>query len=229
MRVLAAALFLVSSTLLALTYPTPVDLRGKLNRWDLAGEDPQLCYAVYAEHEEDLYYFAEAIESSAELWSTVPNAEINLAPCDENEQIRINLLRSIDNQPFASGYAEFDTFDGHNSPLHCSMFIKTDLEYPIHAIAKTILHEMGHCLGLEHSQIPQAIMSYHSEANGFGLDLDDRAAISRMYPSDGQTARLPVGCAIGAHATLPSGLPLFSSWVTLLIVLFPLAFLLYLK
>ncbi len=40
-------------------------------------------------------------------------------------------------------------------------------------MAKTFLHEFGHGLGLGHSLVPQAIMSYSLEKNTFALDLDD--------------------------------------------------------
>jgi hypothetical protein len=206
----------------SLTYTTPMDLRGKVNRWNLDESNDSLCYRVAAEDESDYYYFLEIIDHAAQLWSGVPETNIQLIPCYDNEQILITLHRTLTKEPYASGYAEFDQIDANNLPLHCSMHIKVDLSYSVRGIAKTILHEMGHCLGLEHSLIPQAIMSYHSEQNRFALDLDDRAAIGRLYPLDNEAMKLPVGCGIGADSSLPFSLPPGSKLAIVIILLLPL-------
>jgi len=68
---------------------------------------------------------------------------------------------------------------------------------------------MGHCLGLGHSLVPEAIMSYSLDKNTFALDLDDEAAVSRLYPADGSRPRLPPGCAAGAAWSGQARLSLF--------------------
>ncbi len=205
-------------------YPTPMDLRGKLIRWRLPVHSPSLCYRLHADHEDDLYYYTEIVDHAAALWSSIPESRISLERCYEgNEHIALHLQRAMTNEPFASGYAQFDAYDRQGNPRHCSVFIKSDLAYSSDSVAKTILHEFGHCLGLEHSLIPEAIMSYHTEENRFELDLDDQAAICRLYPRDKVSGQLPPGCAVGADSHLPADLRI-STFMTVLLLISPLAF-----
>ena len=207
----------------AQAYPTPVDLRGKLNRWHLHEQQPVLCYRVYSEYEEDAILFAGTIAEAAGQWSSISESRLVLIPCQDGEleQVSINLQQSTFNESYAAGFAEFDAYNEQGQPEHCSVHVLTDPGYPVEIIGKTVLHELGHCLGLEHSSIPEAIMSYHNEKNRFALDIDDKAAISRLYPLASQEVQLPPGCAIGANSTLPAGTN-FAAVQLLLLLLIPL-------
>jgi hypothetical protein len=54
-------------------------------------------------------------------------------------------------------------------------------------LAEVACHELGHSLGLDHSQDPGAIMFYQSHGRGFDANLtsDDRAGVLSIYPSVG--------------------------------------------
>lgn len=179
-------------------YPTPVDINGQVLRWKRSKEQPTITYNIIAEDS----IFAESllisiIEISAQKWSSVEGSFLKLEKSTSlDPDISIYLKQSIDDSDVSSGFAIFDSFDSHQSPTHCTMEILVEASLSFLSIAKTILHEMGHCLGLGHSMIPQAIMSYSLSQNTFSLDLDDEAAIRRLYSIKHPYAKLPPGCGI---------------------------------
>ncbi len=180
------------------SYPTPVDFDGSILRWNISMGDEPITYEIKASDENDISNFESLIDESANLWSSTPNSYFRYARAigDVPAQVTINLERSIDGSAVSSGYAIFDKYKDQK-PEHCSIFILIDDNLSTTSIAKTILHEFGHCLGLGHSLIPEAIMSYQLDKNFFGLDIDDQAAVSRLYPADGSKPKLPPGCSIG--------------------------------
>lgn len=185
------------------SYPTPVDYDGSVLRWNLGSTDSSITYQVVEEEGSDSKNYATLVDQAAILWSSVDTSSIGLKPYSleadgQRAMISIHLARHIDSSSVSSGYAIFDEYS-ESGPLHCSVYVLIDPLFSSRAIGKTILHEMGHCLGLGHSLIPEAIMSYQLEKNSFALDLDDKAALSRLYPQNGGQPRLPIGCAIGGN------------------------------
>lgn len=182
------------------SYPTPVDFDGSVLRWNISKENPDVSYEVVLEDIEEMSFYANIVGQAATMWNDVPTSYFNFVPVTEGEkaQVTVELTSSI-NDPNAAGYASFDEIDEKNYPLHCQVVIAVDDSYSYEALGKTFLHEIGHCVGLGHSLIPEAIMSYYLEQNEFSLDTDDRAAISRLYPADGSASKLPPGCAVGNY------------------------------
>jgi hypothetical protein len=199
-------LFTASLTAFALAatsagaYPVPVDFDGSLMRWNITPDSDPVSYAVEADLEVDVSRFASDIDDAAVLWGEVPGSYFALAQVapGATPQITIFLERALDGARFSAGYALFDQYDGKD-PLHCAIHVGVDDGTTHAALAKTVLHELGHCAGLGHTLVPEAIMSYSLDRNAFALDLDDEAAVSRLYPADGSTPKLPPGCAVGAE------------------------------
>lgn len=190
----------VASVEVGFSYPTPVDYDGSVMKWLFEDEIQSVTFEVVDEGVQNIHHYSNLVEQAARIWSSVETSAVKLrAYTDEDENkksmISIHLAPKIDGSSFSSGYAIFDEYDG-TRPLHCSIYVLVDASFSSRSIAKTILHEMGHCLGLGHSLIPEAIMSYQLHKNSFALDLDDKAALSRLYPLEGKRARLPPGCAI---------------------------------
>lgn len=216
--VMLAVVFGVASTVYS--YPTPVDFEGVLLRWDIAPEDGPVTYFIKSEDDDLHFNQISLVEQAAEVWNAIDASYFRLERVanEEDAQITVNLKRELENAPAAAGYTTMDEHDGAN-PKHCSIFLATPTSAATYGFAKTALHEFGHCAGLGHSLIPQAIMSYSLESNAFRLDTDDIAAISRLYPADGSAPRLPPGCAITAASGSGTSRAL---WLALLL-LTPLA------
>ncbi|NRA44272.1 MAG: matrixin family metalloprotease [Oligoflexales bacterium] len=208
---------LPSSRGLALSYPTPVDFSRQVLKWPLAPENPTVSYRVVSEFQYDYDRFITTIHRAADLWGNVSGSLLDLSWTQDNQDalITLHLQSSINDTSFSAGYAEFDEVGEEGEPIHCSIFILVSPSFSFNSIAKTILHEFGHCLGLGHSLIPEAIMSYLLDKNRFQLDLDDMAAIVRLYPLQGD-AQIAPGCGVGTRQKRSESIQLF------LMLLFPL-------
>lgn len=176
-------------------YPTPVDFDGRILRWNIDETNPQVNYYVQGSTENSLF-FRGLVELAASLWNDVPSSYVSLQETivEGQEQIKVHFESHLESAPFSSGYATFDAKD-EDGPKHCTIRISTSVQSTI-SLLKTILHELGHCLGLGHSLIPEAIMSYDFSKNAFATDLDDMAALTRLYPVGGHP-KLPRGCGVG--------------------------------
>lgn len=182
----------------AFAYPMPVDFDGSLLRWNIGVDDAPITYEIVAARAADRTVYASAVDDAAQLWTDVPGSYFAFEPVADGAvaQVTINLDSAIEGGAYSSGYALFDGYEG-NKPSHCSIHVTVDSSVSYNGLAKTILHELGHCAGLGHTLIPEAIMSYDLEKNSFGLDVDDEAALVRLYPADGSKPKLPPGCAVG--------------------------------
>lgn len=190
-------------------YPTPVDFDGSLMRWDVGIDSAPITFEVVADSDRDLTLFGGVVDDAANLWTDVPSSYFAFAPVgsDAKAQVTVHLDSANTGSDFSAGYAVFDEYDG-KVPTHCAIHITMDESVSYGSLSKTVLHELGHCAGLGHTLIPEAIMSYSLDKNSFGLDVDDEAALTRLYPADGSTPKLPPGCAIGAWQGRPAGVTL---------------------
>jgi hypothetical protein len=180
----------------AFSYPTPVDLDGKLHRWPITSEAPEVYFEV-AGDESLLSFLTEISQEAADTWGSIEQSMLKVKPAntDHVAQITINFQTSIAGGDMAAGYSIFDQVN-EGVPIHCTITIAADPSADTYNLTKTTIHEMGHCLGLGHSLIPESIMSYSLEKNSLTLSADDKAVISRLYPADGSNAMLAPGCSI---------------------------------
>jgi hypothetical protein len=181
----------------AAAYPTPVDFSGVLMAWDRSPESPVVKVRAISTFESSYDdYLRDDLASAMELWSSVDSSFLQLEITEEqDEDILVYFEEASKHEADSSGYAIFDKLNNDGSPSHCEVRIDaTSLDFK-----KTMLHEMGHCLGLGHSLIPESIMSYRGDINNFELDVDDQAAIARLYPADGSDPKLPQGCSVSSR------------------------------
>jgi hypothetical protein len=205
----------------AAAFPEPVDFDGSLSRWHIGQADPPITYGIEADNPADAAGYQNAAAEAVSLWNQVPGSYFRYAKAPDGEppQVTIHLQSSLNGTRSTAGYTYFDKYEG-NKPLHCMIVILVDDSVSYRSVAKTILHELGHGLGLGHSLVPQAIMSYSLQENGFSLDVDDHAAVARLYPLSGHRPKLPPGCASGSG---DYGASSESSLALLLLLLIPLA------
>lgn len=191
------AFIIFMGTHLAIAYPTPVDFDGTIQRWSIDEDDAPISYNIEADE-----YFLERlgpyIDQAAQIWTEVDSSYFAYERSEDGErgQVTIYLKSQIQGGDYSAGFATFDErIDDEIS--HCTIEILVSRSMSVLSFSKTILHELGHCVGLGHSMIPESIMSYELDANSFSLDTDDIAAVSRLYPVDGAPPALPPGCGIG--------------------------------
>jgi hypothetical protein len=187
----------------AVAYPTPVDSTGNTLRWPLSLETPEVYYEVEAPNAQLSEWYSFLVDDAARLWTNAEGSFLEITPTDgeRTAQITVHFRTSLDDAPYSAGYSQFDQLNEDGTPAHCSIFVQASSSSSFLALGKTILHEFGHCIGLGHSLIPEAIMSYKLDRNGFALDLDDEAAVARLYPADGSDPELPPGCQVGRSRT----------------------------
>jgi hypothetical protein len=181
-----------------LAYPTPVDFSGQLLKWDRSPSNPNVYYEVLTDQPESLTIFQSIVSQSASLWNSVPSSYLrfhNGSHEGSRPDVSINFDVAISGGETSAGYAVFDEYEG-TVPTHCTIHIAASSAMDWTSLAKTTLHEMGHCIGLGHSLVGASIMSYQLDQNTFALALDDQAAVARLYPVDGTSPELPPGCAL---------------------------------
>jgi len=181
-----------------LSYPTPKDFNGKILRWDIDSSSPNISYRVKFEGLSDQPALTSIVSTAAQKWSQVSSSYVRYVEAlpDEDEQVAIVIKPSIAGGAFSSGVAYFDERDDSDKPAHCTIEVPYNGGIALAAFQKTILHELGHCLGLGHSMIPESIMSYVWDKNSYALDIDDQAALTRLYPASGSDPKLALGCAV---------------------------------
>jgi hypothetical protein len=216
--VLSVATLLYFDTATSWAYPTPVDFDGRVLRWNITAESTPIGFVVEGEDPVIVEEFRPVIEEAAGLWNDVETSYIRLARVTNGQtpQIRINLSSTIAGGEHSAGWSLMSK-DTNGNPSLCEIHVAVDDTTAYVPFAKTALHELGHCVGLGHSLIPEAIMSYSLAKNSFALDIDDEAAVTRLYPVDADSPKLPPGCAVGTgtgNAPAP--------WMILGLVLLPL-------
>lgn len=188
----------------AYSNPTPTDYQGQLKRWAITIANPDITYRIITEGGGAAEHIAFT-QRAAEQWSEAEDSYINLVRIDddgEGEQITITLTDQFSGHSRSGGFAIFDRW-GDAGPEHCR--IEVPIVFPMRSgFPRTVLHEIGHCIGLGHSLVPESVMSYDLKASGFNLAVSDLAGAAMLYPADGSPPTPPLSCGVihGRHASL---------------------------
>lgn len=147
-------------------------------------------------------------------WNAVPTAYIELkvelsanAIVDENDETFSIVVDAQDSELVAAAsLPSFLSNDPNPSERERDPHIIHDCDIALgtHSVSaksllKTIVHELGHCLGLGHPHSSyDSIMSYANLSDKAKLSLDDKAGISFLYPepSESEQVRYLTQCGV---------------------------------
>lgn len=144
---------------------------------------------------------AELMESILELvmsiWSNIPGTSINLvmsseiaedAVVDRNDLLHSIVVKQNTNLTSAAfaivNNEESSANPNRNYIVDCDISVSSR---PVTAseLAFTLLHELGHCIGLGHNHLShQSVMGYASTREDLELDLDDKLGVLFLYPDE---------------------------------------------
>ncbi len=176
------ASFIVTSS--AVASPVPDDWGYGVARWNISAASPNLNYYI----DPSAASIATTVQSAFSDWAAIPTVYVTLTQVMSAGQanIVVKLLSSI-SPAGASGVAH-TTMDSGGYITACELDISQ--EYTV--TKNTIQHESGHCLGLAHSVVSGAVMSYRD--SGQTPTVDDEYALTLLYPKDSSVG-YPAGCA----------------------------------
>ena len=189
--------------------------------WDIHRDDPSLWVKfcdLSGKNTQFLSLLTSQTESVLNEYNQVSTSYVNLVmhPTDlenldesvvasmfsqEKAEIRtIEICFDFGYDPTASGQGileyEGDQWTG------CNIKLKEDYLTNPYSFQATLLHEMGHCLGLAHPQNTElAIMSYNSSGfNQKKLKIDDKMGLTYLYPADSdygeEALTFGLGCSV---------------------------------
>jgi len=93
------------------------------------------------------------------------------------------------------------------------------------AIASLIAHELGHLVGLGHSEYDYALMYYNIDQEQVPiLSADDAAGITYLYPRDEMNGSKPFGCARVEGPPRPPNTDFYVAFGFLVLLIFKLFF-----
>ncbi len=161
---------------------------------------------------DDTAFMEQLLTIALNTWSAVPAAYIKLAfrrseqPIDLDQEDRkfAIVTDKSDNLSTAAFAKPFVDPDDPSNIVDCDISI-ADTETTAQSLAYTIIHEVGHCLGLGHSHTNyNAIMGYSRTQTGYlKLGADDMAGLIFLYPDPSYVTGEPKDIVCGTIAHRP--------------------------
>ncbi len=134
--------------------------------------------------------FNQIIDSIASDYDNVANSFLVIAnsATDGTYNTTVAAQRSINvclgSTPGASGGYAMQKREG-GRVTGCEIKMTAARSSSLKAFVSTLTHEIGHCLGLDHSQdTVHAIMSYFRNDDNSRLQIDDKMGLIYMYPDN---------------------------------------------
>lgn len=175
---------------------------------------------IYKDQDDDQFW-QSMVQDVADVWNNIPGAYLNITvvsdPAAEiNETDKINAI-SVGNQPVtvaasANPQVEDKIINDCDITIGKSKREAKELAY-------TMMHELGHCIGLGHNHGNyNAVMGYSRTSMSLYLSPDDKAGVVYLYRDpqyDPPKELVSCGTVGGAHAGLQGlwfAVPLVALW-----------------
>ncbi|MDQ3232472.1 MAG: matrixin family metalloprotease [Pseudobdellovibrionaceae bacterium] len=176
---------------------------------------------------------AALLTTAMNTWNNVPTAYVVLnsqqnhaAHIDENDEIFAIVVEEQDSQAVAAAaLPSFMTSDPEATDSEKNPHIIHDCDISVSSssvsakgLLRTLVHELGHCLGLGHPHSSyRSLMSYSSLDESANLALDDKAGVSFLYPEPGESEDVQYLTTCGAVGGQGKGAALWFVFPLLLI------------
>jgi hypothetical protein len=176
---------------------------------------------------------AALLTTAMNTWNNVPTAYIVLnmeqnsaSRIDEHDETFSIVVEAQDSQAVAAAALpsfmtnDPDASDRENNShiIHDCDISVSNSSVPAKSLLRTLVHELGHCLGLGHPHSSyRSIMSYSSLDDSASLSLDDKAGVSFLYPEPGESEDVQYLTTCGVAGAGAQG---FGLWITVPLLIF---------
>jgi hypothetical protein len=157
---------------------------------------------MYEDLDDEEFWFA-LIREAMNRWNDVPGAYVELVAEPDNAAAIDDLDHvfsiTIGDLHATAAAAAMPTVE-EKTIVDCDILVK-DTKTKAKTLAYTLMHELGHCLGLGHNHSDyNAVMGYSRTSQALSLGADDKAGIIYLYPNGDKPPQELISCATIAGA-----------------------------
>lgn len=229
----ASAFVLISKTPRRLeSTPASPTVTFKWNESSPTIEDKELLFDGANAGLDDVEYMAVLLQLAMDQWNEVHGSYLRLAferdaaVTADTEDGTHAITVSPEVPSTAGAFARWNYQVGGNESNtigDCDIYLSQD-SVSATVMAQTLVHEIGHCIGLGHNHTNyDAIMGYARAGKSFRLGADDKAGAIWLYPDPAVSAEDPqelVACGVVSGGKHDHGRNALVSWMLMALPVF---------